>query len=345
MSDEDGKEGREGARTFPILAGLAAAALVGALLVRILAPVSNPSRGPARPIVQFVRPQAGLPDLSDIVDRSCPSVGQVVPHGTDPSADGSKASAPAFAISADGWLLTSAASLPAGQLDVVFGDGTTANLSEVRTDPVSGLSIIKSDRAAALALAFRDQALPRVGQFGFALETPIGKGCSAKVAMIESDFLADGGQSVGYVRIETDPNSWVDGLPFLGADGRLIGISISSPVGGLVPAPIASVIVDELIRNQLSPSTNFGFRVIDYSSAIAARLGNLRSGAGVSLVQVKSPAARAGLEAGDIVTAVNDVPVSSASELNRALDAQPRAATLTVQRASEQLTMSVARTS
>lgn len=343
MSDEEGKKGQ---RTFPILAGLAAAALVGALLVRILAPISNPSHGSqSRPIVQIVRQQPGLPDLSDIVDRSCPSVGQVAPRGSDPSAVGSKVSAPAFAISADGWLLTSAASLPQGQLDIVFGDGSTANLSEVRTDPVSGLSIIKSDRTGVPPLAFRDQALPRVGQFGFALETPIGKGCSAKVAMVESDFLADGGQSEGYVRIETDPSSWVDGLPFLGADGRLIGISISTPVGGLVPAPIASGIVDELIRNELAPSTNFGFRVIDYSSGIAARLGNLRTGAGVSLVQSKSAAARAGLRAGDIVIAVNDVPVSSASELNRALDAQPRSATLMVQRASEQLTMNIVRTS
>lgn len=346
MSDDAGGEGSK-SRAVPILAVIVAAVLAVILIGRTLIPGSKQNEGtPTRSIVQIVRPQPGLPDLSDTIDRLCPSVGEVVPHGTDLASVGNTDSTaiPAFVVSADGWLVTSAGSLPQGQLDVVFGDGSRANLSEVRTDPVSGLSIIKSDRAGTFPLAFGDQALPRVGQFGFLLETPIGKGCSARAAMVESDFLADGGKTESYVRIETDPSNWTDGDPFLGADGRLVGVSIATPVGGLIPAPIASVIVDELIRSELSPSTSFGFRVIDYSAGIAARLGNLRTGAGVALVQAKSTAAKAGLQAGDIITAVNDVPVSSASELNRAMDAQPRSATLSVQRGSEQLTMKVGRT-
>jgi S1-C subfamily serine protease len=51
------------------------------------------------------------------------------------------------------------------------------------------------------------------------------------------------------------------------------------------------------------------------------------------------------LQAGDVVTAVNDVPVSSASELNRALDAISGKATLTVQRQSQQLTLTLKRSS
>ena len=346
MSDEP-EEGSK-SRAVPVLAVIVAALLAVILIGRaLITGPKQPEGTPARSIVQIVRPQPGLPDLSDLIDRLCPSVGEVVPHGTDLAGDGNSESTaiPAFVVSADGWLVTSASSLPQGQLDVVFGDGSTANLSDVRTDPVSGLSVIKSDRAGTSPLVFSDQALPRVGQFGFLLETPIGKGCSAKAAMVESDFFADGGQTQSYVRIETDPSNWTDGDPFLGADGRHIGVSIVTPIGGLIPAPIASVIVDELIRSELSPSTNFGFRVIDYSAGIAARLGNVRTGAGVALVQAKSTAARVGLQAGDIITAVNDVPVSSASELNRALDAQPHVATLSVQRGSEQLTMKVGRSS
>ena len=57
----------------------------------------------------------------------------------------------------------------------------------------------------------------------------------------------------------------------------------------------------------------------------------------------KSAAARSGLEAGDIVIAVNDEPVSSASEVNRALDAIDRSGTMTVVRETHQLTITIAR--
>jgi S1-C subfamily serine protease len=52
----------------------------------------------------------------------------------------------------------------------------------------------------------------------------------------------------------------------------------------------------------------------------------------VALVQPNSAAVRAGVKAGDIVTAINDDPVSNASELSRALDALPDKAVLTLQR-------------
>ena len=112
----------------------------------------------------------------------------------------------------------------------------------------------------------------------------------------------------------------------------------------MIPAPIASVIIDELVRNSLSPSTNFGFRAIDYPASLSTRLGNVRSGAGVALVQPKSAAAKAGMRAGDVVTEVNDNPVSSSSELSRALDALPDKATLTIQRSSQQVELTISRT-
>jgi putative serine protease PepD len=70
-------------------------------------------------------------------------------------------------------------------------------------------------------------------------------------------------------------------------------------------------------------------------------LGNVRSGAGIAFVEAKSAAAAAGIKAGDIATAVNDEPVSSASELNRALDTITGTATLTILRGTQQLTVKI----
>lgn len=325
---------------------LLAAAFGGAFIARVVSPVRQPStQRQARPIVQIVRQQPGLPDLADLIDRLCPSVAIIVPHGADvPGGLNTTPTVPASAYSADGWLVASAADLPPMPLDAVFGDGRRVDLSDVRTDPVSGLAIVKADAAAAAPLPFSDQAFPRVGQFGFAVSTPAGTGCSASAAMIGSDFLADGGAPVGYVRLEPPPDGWTAGTPLLGTDGRVLGIGTADPAGALIPSPIASVIIDELIRNNLSASTSFGFRAIDYAAPFATRLGDVRSGAGVAIVQPKSAADKAGLRAGDIITAVNDDPVSSASELSRALDALPDKATLTLQRRSQQLQLTIKRT-
>jgi S1-C subfamily serine protease len=329
-----------------ILGGaLLVAAFGGAFFARTFSPSKNHSaERPARPIVQIVRQQPGLPDLADLIDRLCPSVAIIVAHGLN-APSSTIVAVPASAFSADGWLVTSAGHLPQAQLDAVFGDGRRVELSDLRVDPVSGLAIVKATDAPAAPLSFSDQAFPRVGQFGFGLTTPAGTGCSADAAMIGSDFLADGGGPAGYVRLQPPPSGWSAGTPLFASDGRLLGIGTGDPAGAVIPAPVASVIIEELIRSSLSPSTSFGFRAIDYAAAFAARLGDVRSGAGVSLVQPKSSASRAGLQAGDIVIAVDEVPVSSASELSRALDAEPNKATITVQRRSQQLRLTIKRTS
>lgn len=348
MSDEIDDPPPRNLRAVVLGAALLAAVLGGAVVARYFAP--PPQRASTarqtRPIVQFVRQQPGLPDLADLIDRLCPSVAVIVPHGEDvPEPSSSAGAVPASVYSADGWLVTSAANLPRGQLDVVFSGGERVDLSDLRTDPVSGLAIAKAAGPAAPPLAFSDQAFPRVGQFAFTLASPAASGCTSAAAMIGSDFLADGGAEVGYVRLQSPQDTWTAGTPLLGTDGRVIGIATGDPAGAAIPAPIASVIVDELIRNSLSPSTSFGLRAIDYSPPLATRLGDVRSGAGVALVQPKSAASRAGLQAGDVVTAVGDVPVSSASELSRALDAIEGKATLSVQRRSEQMTITIKRIS
>ena len=294
-SDESDRHGPASRGIF-LGASLLIAALGGAIVASRFSPADQrpSSPQPARPIVQIVRQQPGLPDLADLIDRLCPSVAIIIPEGSDTKANANASpGVPASAYSTDGWLVTSAAELPPMPIEALFGDGRTLELSVVRTDPVSGLAIVKAT-GATTPLSFNDQPFPRVGQFGVALKTPVGSGCSAQSSMIGSDFLADGGSPVGYIRLQSSLDGETAGMPLFGSDGRVVGIGAGNPVGAFIPAPIASVIIDELIRNGVSPTTAFGFRVIDYSAPFSARLGDVRSGAGVALVQPKSTAARAG---------------------------------------------------
>ena len=338
-------------RTLLVGVGLIVAALVGAFVSRQLSgPASRAEQRPSRPIVQIVRQQPGLPSLTDVIGRLCPSVAVIVPRGADPpgmqgsraQGSGSPDAPAAVAISTDGWLLTSAALLPGGPLDAVFGDGRRVNLSDSRADPVSGLAIVKADQAAVQPLALADQGVAQVGTFGFGLTTLTGNGCAASSAMVASDFMADGDASMSYVRLQTAVDAR-PGVPFFDSDGRIVGLTASEPDGALIPAAIAALIADELIRGRSSATASFGFRAIDFGPPIAARLGDIRSGAGVALVEPGSAADRAGLQAGDVILAVNGTPVSSASELSRQIGTVSRSARLDVSRRAQRLAVAVRR--
>jgi S1-C subfamily serine protease len=216
-------------------------------------------------------------------------------------------------------------------------------VDDIRSDPVSGLVIVHVDAQGLGSLAFADQNFARVGDFGFSLQTN-GTGCAARESMIGSDFLVDALAQGVYVRLEAGVEPPSAGVPFFGSDGAVLGVATSAANDVLLPGPIAAVIVQELIRNNLSPIASFGFRAIDFTPELANRIGEQRSrGAGVALVELTSTAEKGGLRAGDIVIAVDGSPVSSASELSRALDGVTSSASLQVARGEQQLTIAVVR--
>lgn len=350
-----------------IVGSAAAAALVGGVIGRGLAPSTTTTAGAARPrpIIQIARPQSTLPSLADNIDRICPSVAAIVPHGSGavapaPPKPTSKASSKSAAkaappqppappqgvlISADGWIIFAGQVPDGGALDAVFGDGRRVPVTDVRSDPVSGLNVARTgDPGDATPITLSDQSFPRIGDFGFAVQSPNGTGCSAIASMMSSDFLIQGGGQSISIRLQQNGNPLPAGSPFFSVDGRVIGIALGGAGDTLLPAPIAAIIVDELIRNSPSPLLAYGFRAVDLTSELASRLGDVRArGVAVAVVEPNSSVDRAGLEAGDIVAAVNGSPISSASELSRALDAATGTATLTITRGDNQLTMKVNR--
>lgn len=324
-------------RALIVLLVLAGTAIAGGFIGRGLAPsptqTTNTTTG--RPIVQIVR-QPSFPSLASTIERLCPSVAKV-------SANNAAIGTPAFVVSADGWLVASAPLPGTSNLQVVFGDGRKARVDDMRSDAVSSLTILHVDATGLSPLSFSDQSFARVGDFGFSLQTS-GTGCGAYSSMVGSDFLVDALAQGIFVRLQPGGQALPSGTPFFGDDGAILGVATGAVDNALLPAPIASVIVDELIRNSQSPIANFGFRAIDFTAELANRIGEQRArGAGVALLQPKSAAETAGMRAGDIVLAVDGSPVSSASELSRALDAVTDTATLMIARGDQQVTMTVKR--
>jgi len=322
-----------------------AAAIGGVFIERGLGPNGQEQGGSAReeqpqrrPIIQIVRPQAGLPSLADTVASLCPSIAAIAPAGAAaPAATG-------FAVSADGWVLAATASLPTGNLEVHFGSGPPVGVSEVRQDPVSGLSLLHSEATSLRPVRLSDQGFPNVGDFAVAILDPAAHGCSAQAVMIASDFLVDGGAPVAYVRLQPMGADLPPGAPIISGDSQVTGVvAAGARPDSVIPSEVLGDIANELLRGTLSPTTRFGFRAKDFDAAFATRLSNARSvGTSVALVQPKSPAAAAGLQAGDIVVAVNGTPVASASELGRALDGAGASATMEIARGDQHLKLTIA---
>ena len=319
------------------------AAVGGAYFGRSYTPMAQPQTPGAadrrRPIIQIVRQQPGFPSLADTIASLCPSIAAIQPAG------GTGTTAAGFAISPDGWVLTSTAALPTGDMEVHFGAGDALPVSDRRSDPVSGLSIVKTGVTGLTPVPLADQSFPRVGDFGFAIENPAGDGCSAEAAMIASDFLTDGGAPSAYIRLQPMGAALPAGAPFISGNGQAIGVVASTgPAYSSIPADVVAVIADELLRGSLSPTTHFGFRAEDFDTSLSSRLSASRSsGTAVALVQPKTSAARAGLEAGDVVVAVNGSPVASASELGRALDGAGKSVSMDIARGDQRLTMTISR--
>jgi len=336
-------------------------AVVGAILGRATAPApTGDTQQPRRPIVQIVRSQGALPSIADTIDRLCPSMGMVVVKGASPSAPKKlstatprrKSKSPpitqtaAFAISADGWLITSAELPDASHLDVVFSDGSRAAIKEIRKDPVSGIAVAKADATDLSPLTMEDQAFARVGDFGFILRTPNASGCTADVSMVGGDFLSDSAGRETYFRLQSSAPMMSAGEAFLSGDGRVVGVASAADSADnmMLPAPVAATIIDELIRGSSSPTTIYGFRATDFTTGLSARVGDTRSrGAGVAVVRPKSAADKAGLDAGDVIVAVDGSPVSSASELGRNLDGVEKSAKLDIIRGDQRMTLKITR--
>jgi S1-C subfamily serine protease len=327
-----------------IVAAVLVAAVAGGYVGRTFTPTGQPKQAQQadqgrRPIIQIVRQQTSLPSLADMIATLCPSIAAVAPAGATEAATGG------VAISPDGWIIAATAALPTGNLQARFGAGAAVAISEMRSDPVSGLAILKTAATGLTPVRLADQAFPRIGDFGFAIGNPAGAGCSAQPAMVASDFLADGGATSAYVRAQPMGPDLPAGSAFMSGEGQVVGIvAPTAPANSVIPGDIVADIADELLRGSLSPTTRFGFRAEDFDQTLSARLSDSRlTGTGVALVQPKTPAARAGLQAGDIVIAVNGSPVASASELGRALDAAGKTASIEIARADQRLTLTIAR--
>lgn len=238
-----------------------------------------------------------------------------------------------------------------GKVQVTLTDGRLFEASVVGTDPTTDLAVIKLDDAPEdlVAAALGDSGKVEVGQSVMAVGNPLGLANTVTTGIVSavdrpvSTSAEDGSQATvtNAIQVDAAVNPGNSGGPLFDAQGRVIGINSSIAtmsqqsgsigLGFAIPVNLVKNIATQLIDDGTAEHAFLG---VSLSDGTATADGVTRRGAVVEEVSADSPASKAGLEAKDVVVAIDGKAVGGAESLTayvRAL-ASGDQATLTVVR-------------
>jgi serine protease Do len=250
--------------------------------------------------------------------------GKGVPHGRRITGQGS-----GFFISADGYIVTNNHVVEnASEVDVQTEDGKNYTAKVIGTDPRTDLALLKiagdGHNFPWVKLA---SSAPRVGDWVLAVGNPFGLGGTVTAGIVSArgrDIGAAGPDD--YLQIDAAVNRGNSGGPSFNLAGEVIGVNtaIVSPSGGnvgiafAIPSETVSHVVTSLKETGHVTRGYLGVNIQPITPEIAEGLGIKEThGALVSDVQPDTPAAKAGLKVGDVVTKVNGNEVKDARDLSR----------------------------
>ena len=252
-----------------------------------------------------------------------------------------------FVIDAAGYIVTNNHVVGnADRIVVSFSDGTDLPARVVGTDRLTDVALIKVDTPNRLPfVTFGDSRAVEVGDWVIAAGNPFGLGGSITAGIVSARGRDLGeGPFDDFIQVDAPINPGNSGGPVFDENGQVVGMdtAIVSPTGGSVgigfaiPSEIIVRVVTELRRSGHIQRGWLGISVQDAP-------GDSAHGASVGGVDRNGPAARAGLRAGDVVTAVDGAPVEHTNDLIRAVSAVPPGGSirLTVQRGGRQVDVAV----
>jgi serine protease Do len=208
----------------------------------------------------------------------------------------------------------------------------------IGTDQRTDLALIKVEGGSNFPFAKLADGKPRIGDWVLAVGNPFGLGGTVTAGIVSASGRDIGnGPYDDFIQIDAPVNKGNSGGPAFNTEGEVMGVNtaIYSPSGGSVgiafsiPANTVKSVVAQL-KDKGSVSRGWiGVQIQPVTSDIADSLGMKKAeGALVAEPQANGPAAKAGIESGDVITAVNGEQVKDARELARTIGGMAPGATV-----------------
>jgi serine protease Do len=243
-----------------------------------------------------------------------------------------------FFISADGYAVTNNHVVEkAESVQVTTDDGKVHSAKVIGTDQRTDLALIKVDEGPFPYVKLSEKA-PRIGDWVIAVGNPFGLGGTVTAGIVSARGRDIGASAYDdFIQIDAPVNKGNSGGPTFDTEGNVIGVNtaIFSPSGGSVgiafaiPADTVKSVVSQLKDHGSVTRGWIGVQIQSVNPDIADSLGLKKAeGALVAEPQKDGPAAKAGIEAGDVITAVNGNPVKDSRDLAKKIGALPPKATV-----------------
>jgi S1-C subfamily serine protease len=290
--------------------------------------------------------------IGEIYRRAHPGVVEITVAGASfDESSGQRAQGSGFVYDADGHVVTNQHVVgEAESISVRFASGATHSAKLVGSDASTDIAVIKVDapRSVFKPIALGSSSALAVGDAVVAIGSPFGlEGTitSGIVSALHRQMTAPNGFSIND-SIQTDApiNHGNSGGPLLDARGRVVGVNaqIRSDSGGnegvgfAIPSDTVRSIVTQLLETGKAEHAFLGISVDTIPASVASELG-VPAGVAVTEVRADTPASQAGLRAatdvrtvdaqsyptgGDVITAIDGRKITSAAELQSAIDAR-----------------------
>jgi S1-C subfamily serine protease len=253
-------------------------------------------------------------------------------------------------IAPDGYILTNDHVVHgAKRLMVTFTDGTSVPASLVGTDPATDLAVIRADASNLQWAMLGDSTSLRVGQLVIAIGNPFGFQSTVSTGVVSAlgrALRSREGRLIEDIIQHTAPlNPGNSGGPLVDSSGRIVGtntaiIAMAQGIGFAIPAHTARWVVSQILTHGRVRRGFLG--IAGRQRPLARRLVRYHQlprdyAVEVLSVDESGPAAQAGIRVGDLISAVNGMPVAGVDDLHRFLAEWPvgEPITLTVIRRQE----------
>ena len=236
-----------------------------------------------------------------------------------------------FFISADGYAVTNNHVVEkAESVQITTDDGKIHKAKVIGADPRTDLALIKVEDGPFPYVKLSDKS-PRIGDWVLAVGNPFGLGGTVTAGIVSARGRDIGASAYDdFIQIDAPVNKGNSGGPTFDTDGNVIGVNtaIFSPSGGSVgiafaiPSDTVSTVVAQLKEHGAVTRGWIGVQIQPVTQDIADSLGLKKAeGALVAEPQANSPAQKAGIEAGDVITSVDGKEVKDARDLAKRIGA------------------------